>query len=105
MEPGQNLLSWANANGVGETSFDRARTTRKFANHPLKSGQSARTAATVTDTGWWAANAWSQPGIAVTGTKAEDANTSGAMTGNAAAWAVSGSPVRSPTVANTQDSA
>ena len=39
MEPGQNLLSWANANGVGETNFDRARTTRTFANHPLKSGQ------------------------------------------------------------------
>jgi hypothetical protein len=38
VEPGQNLLSWANANGVGETSFDRARTTRTFANHPLKSG-------------------------------------------------------------------
>ena len=38
MEPGQNLLSWANANGVGETSFDRARATRTFANHPLKSG-------------------------------------------------------------------
>jgi IS30 family transposase len=39
VEPGQNLLSWANANGVGETNFDRARTTRTFANHPLKSGQ------------------------------------------------------------------
>ena len=38
MEPGQNLLSWANAHGVGETTFDRARTTRTFANHPLKSG-------------------------------------------------------------------
>jgi hypothetical protein len=38
VEPGQNLLSWANANGVGETNLDRARTTRTFANHPLKSG-------------------------------------------------------------------
>jgi hypothetical protein len=40
VEPGQNLLSWANANGVGETNLDRARTTRTFANHPLKSGLS-----------------------------------------------------------------
>src|SRR6266536_3614093 len=61
----------------------------------------SRTADTVTDTGWWRANTWSQLGIELTGTNADDAKTSGASTGNAAAWAVSGSPTARPTVANT----
>src|ERR671937_1772020 len=57
---------------------------------------SARQARAVTETGWWAANGRSQPGIEATGTNTEEANTSGASTGNAAAWAVSGSPTANP---------
>ena len=64
---------------------------------------SARTADAVTDTGWCSANGCSQPGIVSTGTNADEANTSGARTGNAAAWAVSGSPTASPTVAKIHD--
>jgi len=64
-----------------------------------------RTAEAVTETGWWSAKAWSHPGIVSTGTNAEEANTSGAMIGKAAAWAVSGSPTASPTNAKTHESA
>jgi hypothetical protein len=45
------------------------------------------------------------PGIDWTGTKSDEANTSGAMIGNAAACAVSGSFTASPTPANTHESA
>src|SRR5690349_12438495 len=62
---------------------------------------SARTASTVTLTGWCSANVCSHPGIEPIGTNALDANTSGAMIGNDAACAVSGSPVVNPTIANT----
>src|SRR5688572_26269154 len=40
-----------------------------------------------------------------TGTKADEANTSGATTGNAAAWAASGSRTARPRVAKTHDRA
>src|SRR6266550_2475185 len=66
---------------------------------------SARTALTVIVTGWWAAKTWSQPGIDVSGTNAEDANTSGASSGKAAAWALSGSPVARPMLANSHERA
>ena len=56
-------------------------------------------AVAVADTGWCFANTWSHPGMLLTWTNAEDANTSGASTGNAAAWADSGSPTISPTAA------
>ncbi len=46
---------------------------------------SSRTAITVTETGWLEAKTYSQPGMLSTGTKAAEANTSGASTGNAAA--------------------
>ncbi|GAA2088960.1 hypothetical protein GCM10009759_11470 [Kitasatospora saccharophila] len=62
-----------------------------------------RTAPAVMVTGWWSAKTWSQPGMVAVGTNAEDAKTSGARTGNAAAVAVSGSPTARPTTANTQD--
>ena len=65
---------------------------------------SARVADATTETGWCSANGWSQLGIAATGTNTEEANTSGAMIGNAAACAVSGSLTASPTVAKTHDS-
>jgi hypothetical protein len=42
--------------------------------------------------------------MVLTGTNAEEANTSGAITGNAAACAVSGSPTARPTVAKTHES-
>ena len=45
----------------------------------------ARTADAVTETGWRVANSCSQLGIELTGTKADEANTSGAISGNAAA--------------------
>src|SRR6266511_2833220 len=64
---------------------------------------SARTAEAVADTGWCLAKACSHPGIEETGTNAEEANTSGSNTGNAAAWAASGSPTASPTVAKIHD--
>src|SRR5215470_18426779 len=63
---------------------------------------SARTAFAVTETGWWAAKACSQPGMVLTGMNADEANTRGAITGKAAACAVSGSPVASPRVAKIQ---
>src|SRR5919201_1965700 len=63
----------------------------------------ARTADAVIETGWCLANTWSQPGIELTGTKADEAKTSGASTGKAAAWAVSGSPTARPTVAKIHD--
>lgn len=44
----------------------------------------------VTETGWFRAHGCSHPGMLSTTTKAAEANTSGARTGNAAAWAVSG---------------
>ena len=65
----------------------------------------ARDADTTTDRGWCSANGWSQPGIVATGTNADEAKTSGAMSGKAAACAVSGSPTARPTAANTHDSA
>src|SRR6266511_5750279 len=64
---------------------------------------SARIAEAVTDTCWWLANGCSQLGMVDTGTNADDANTNGAITGKAAAWAVSGSPTASPTVAKIHD--
>src|SRR6266516_6442962 len=64
---------------------------------------SARAAEAVTDTGWCSANGWSQSGIVATGTNADEAKTSGAITGNEAACAASGLPIASPTVAKTQD--
>src|SRR5688572_27365816 len=67
---------------------------------PMKS---ARTAEAVTDTGWLCAKACSQPGIASTGTKADEAKTSGAITGNAAACAASGFPTASPSEAKIQE--
>src|SRR5262249_22998956 len=63
----------------------------------------ARTADAVAETGWLFAKACSQPGMDETGTNAEEAKTSGASTGNAAAWADSGSPTASPTTAKTHD--
>ena len=65
---------------------------------------SALTAEAVTETGWCSANGCSQLGMVLTGTNAEEANTSGAITGNAAACAVSGSPTARPTVAKTHES-
>ena len=50
----------------------------------------ARDADTTTDRGWFLAKAWSQPGMELTGTKAEEANTNGAIIGKAAAWVDSG---------------
>src|SRR5438067_7399235 len=64
----------------------------------------ARTALTVTETGWREAKACSQPGIDDSGTKADEANTSGAMIGNDAAWAASALGAPRPTMANTHDS-
>src|SRR5579864_6494049 len=61
-----------------------------------------RTAVAVADTGWWRAKPCNQPGMVCTGMNAEEANTNGAMTGNVAACAVSGSPTLRPTTANTQ---
>ena len=49
----------------------------------------SRTASTTTETGWCSANVCSHSGIVATGTNDDDAKTSGAMIGNAAAWAVS----------------
>src|SRR5436190_20929804 len=64
----------------------------------------ARAADAVTETGWWPANGCSQPGIELTATNAEDAKTSGAISGKAAACADSGLPRKRPTAANTQES-
>src|SRR5206468_7379026 len=64
-----------------------------------------RTPLMTADTGWFLTNGWSQLGIVATRTNADDAKTSGAMTGNDAAWAASGSPTARPTAANTHDSA
>ena len=44
----------------------------------------------VTETGWFRANACSHPGMNSTAMNTDDANTSGASTGKAAACAVSG---------------
>src|ERR1700720_2107653 len=63
----------------------------------------SRSAEIVTETGWGNANPRGPVGMELTGTKAEDAKTSGASIGNAAAWAVSGSPTARPTKAKTQD--
>jgi hypothetical protein len=65
----------------------------------------ARMASTVTDTGWWLAKACSQPGMELTGTKAEEAKTRGASMGKAAAWVDSGSPTARPMRANIADRA
>ena len=64
----------------------------------------ARTADAVTDTGWYFANGWSQPGMLLTCTNADEAKINGATTGNAAACAVSGSPTARPTFAKIHDS-
>ena len=64
-----------------------------------------RAADAVSETGWFSANGCSQPGIVLTGTKTEEANTSGARIGNAAACAVSGSLTAMPTIAKIHDSA
>ena len=64
---------------------------------------SPRTALTISETGWCSAKTRSQSGIVFVGTKADDAKTSGARTGNAAAWADSGSRTQSPTVAKTHE--
>ena len=45
----------------------------------------------------------SHSGMVLTGTNAPGAKTSGARTGNEAAWAGSGSPTASPTAANVRD--
>src|ERR1700683_3891496 len=63
-----------------------------------------RTALTTAVTGWCLANACSQPGIVATGTKADEANTSGASSGNDAACAVSLSGTERPTIATSHDS-
>src|SRR5256885_13744628 len=63
----------------------------------------SRAALTTTETGWWSANTLSQFGIVLTGTNADDANTSGARIGNDTACAVSASFTERPTMANTQD--
>ena len=63
----------------------------------------ARNAPAVTETGWFLAHGCSHPGMLSTTTKAAEANTSGARTGNAAAWAVSGSFTARPTVAKIHD--
>src|SRR5438552_12221900 len=65
----------------------------------------ARTAVATIETGCRVANSCSQLGIELTGTKADEANTSGAMIGNAAAWALSGSAITSPMAANTHERA
>ena len=64
----------------------------------------ARAAFTTTDTGWFLAQPCSHDGIVATGTKADDANTSGARIGNDTACAVSASFTVRPTMANTHDS-
>ena len=51
------------------------------------------------------AKAWSQPGIERTGTKADEAKTSGKRIGNAMSCAVSPLGADSPTVAKPQLSA
>jgi hypothetical protein len=63
----------------------------------------ARAADAVTETGGCSANGCSHPGMVSTGTNADDAKTSGAITGNAAACADSGFPRTRPTVANIHD--
>src|SRR6266487_3040807 len=63
----------------------------------------SRTAVMTAETGWCSAKPCSQVGMELTGTNADDAKTSGASTGNAAACDVSGSPTARPTRANTQD--
>ena len=62
-----------------------------------------RAAEAVTDTGWCSANGCSHEAIRLAGTNTVEAKTSGAMIGNAAACAVSGSFTASPTPANTQE--
>ena len=42
-----------------------------------------------TETGWFLAKAWSQPGIDGTGTKADEAKVSGNRIGKTMTWAVS----------------
>ena len=58
-----------------------------------------------TDTGWLRENAWSQPGMVLTGTNAADANTSTATIGKNAACAVSAFGASSPSSADIHDSA
>src|SRR5215208_6372561 len=65
----------------------------------------ARTALTVMVTGWRSAHAWSQPGIDARGTKADEANTSGTVSGKVAAWALSALRTPRPTMANSHDRA
>ena len=64
---------------------------------------SDRTASIAIETGWFLANAWSQPGIEPTGTNADDAKTSGARMGNDAACAVSALLTDRPTIAKIHD--
>src|SRR5262245_65419137 len=66
---------------------------------------SARRASTVTVTGLTWANACSQPGMLCTGTKAEEANTSGNTQTNPAAWAESTSRTDRPMNAEIQEQA
>src|SRR6266545_1886417 len=69
------------------------------------SSTSARAASMVTDTGWWLAKTCSQPGMNDVSTKADDAKTSGAISGNMAAWAVSALGTLRPTRATIHDRA
>ena len=62
-------------------------------------------ALTVTLTGWYVAKPWSQLGMLATGTKAEEMNVSGKMSGKDMTWAVSLFGAESPTMANPQDRA
>src|SRR5262245_14337422 len=66
---------------------------------------SLRTAEMATESGWLLAQPCSHVGIEATGTKALEANTSGAMIGNAAACVVSALAVDRPMRAKIHDSA
>ena len=65
---------------------------------------SERAASTTWVTGWWLAKACSQPGIALTGTKADEAKMNGKRIGNTMVCAVSAFGAESPTVAKPQQS-
>ena len=62
-------------------------------------------ASTVTVTGWWSANACSQPGMKLVSTKADEAKTSGNSIGKMAAWAASPLGAPRPIVATTHEKA
>ena len=55
-------------------------------------------------TGWFVANAWSQPGIDETCTKIPEANVKGKMSGKVMAWAASELGAARPMYAKPQDS-